>query len=100
MKPEEIKNEKLEQELSEEELEGATGGSANVNPDKKIIDGTSEFVDPTIRVVLKPQELIIMKPEDVKKEQELNEDELECATGGKEDIKHCEIHVEGDSIIP
>lgn len=27
MKPEEIKNEKLEQELSEEELEGATGGA-------------------------------------------------------------------------
>jgi hypothetical protein len=25
-----------------------------------------------------------MKPEDVKKEQELNEDELECATGGKD----------------
>ena len=29
MKPEDVKNQKLEQELSEDELDGATGGTSN-----------------------------------------------------------------------
>ena len=41
MKPEEIKNEKLEQELSEEELEGATGG-AELKGDQLLLDGGAE----------------------------------------------------------
>ena len=39
MKPEEIKNEKLEQELSEEELEGATGGKTLAEVPEEIVVG-------------------------------------------------------------
>ena len=41
MKPEENKNEKLEQELSEEELEGATGGAGDPT-EKNLLDGGAQ----------------------------------------------------------